>query len=402
MGYVAPSIGPAGLTLPSYTDILDDNLQQFLNIFGSNQYIGPDSAIYQFISIISLKNADVLQAAQYVYNNSSLLTAVGAGLDRLGKNIGVARLPYGYSTAVVTVTGTPGTVLNNNSAQDVNGFQWLLPLTVIPGGGSIMVTATCTTPGNITANAGTITIIATPVAGWSSVTNGSAAVPGNPIETDSQFRARGAISVAIPSATRLAGTIAALQALVGSSNVNVLENPTGSTDSFGNPAHSITCVVGAQATPAAIAQAIYANRGIGCLTNGNVSGSPISQTQTVTVTDPNTGYQIPISFISPAVAVPIYVTLNVHLLPGGTSATLAQIQADVVAYLNSLQIGQSVRFQELWGAALNARSNPDAPIFAIQSLFSGTSASPSGTADIALLFYQESEGITANVVVNSV
>lgn len=402
MAYAAPSIGPAGLTIPSYEDILDDNLQQFLNIFGATQYVGPDSAIYQLISVFSLKTADVNKALQYVYNQSSFATAVGAGLDRLGKNIGVARLPYGYSTAVVTVTGTSGTVLTNALAQDGNGNQWLLPTLTIPGGGSIMVTATCTTPGNITANAGTITIIATPVAGWSSVTNPAAAVPGNPIETDSQFRARGAISVAIPSATRLAGTIAALQALVGSSNVNVLENPTGSTDSLGNPAHSITCVVGAQATPAAIAQAIYANRGIGCLTNGNVSGSPIANTQTVTVTDPNTGYQIPISFISPAVALPIYVTLNVHLLPGGTSATLAQIQADVVAYLNSIQIGQSVRYQELWGAALNARSNPDAPTFAIQQLFSGTGGSPSGTADIPLLFYQQAEGIAANVIVNSV
>jgi uncharacterized phage protein gp47/JayE len=401
MAYAPPSIGPAGLSIPSYTDILNDNLDQFLAIFGSNQYVGQDSAIYQLLSILSLKQSDTCQGLQFAYNNASPLTAVGAGLDRVVKLNGIARMPYSYSTATLTITGTPGTILTNALAQDANGNQWLFTYT-IPGGGSGTVLATCTTAGNVTAGAGTISIIATPQLGWASVSNSADATPGNPIETDSQLRARQAISVAIPSSTRLAGTIAALAALVGLSNVNVLENPTGSTDAFGNPAHSITCVVGGSASVQQMAQTIYANRGIGPLTNGDVSGSPISQTQNIVVTDPNTGYQMTINFISPPVSVPIYVTLNVHLLPGGTSATLAQIQADVVSYLNSLQIGQDVRYGELWGAALNARSNPDVPTFAIQSLFSGTGASPSGTADITLDFYQRSSGVNANVVVNSV
>ena len=71
-------------------------------------------------------------------------------------------------------------------------------------------------------------------------------------------------------------------------------------------------------------------------------------------------------------------------------------------YLNSLEIGQSVIFSELYGAALNARSNPDMPTFSIQSLFSGLASSPSGTSDIAMLFYQVSQGIAVNIVVNSV
>lgn len=402
MGYVAPSIGPSGLTIPAYTDILNDNLAQFLSIFGANQYVGKDSAIYQLLSIISLKNADCLTALQYAYNQSSPTTAVGAGLDRLVKLNGIARLPFGFSTAVLTVTGTPGTVINNGLAQDVNGNQWLLPPTTIPGGGSINVTATCTTAGNITAGPATITIIATPIGGWTGVTNAAAAIPGNPIETDSQLRARQAISVALPSATRLAGTTAALRAIAGIGRVTVYENPTGSTDALGNPAHSVTAVVEPlSATQLQIATAIFNNRGIGVLTNGQVSGVTTGQTVTVNVTDPVTGVVTPISYLT-ITYVPIFVSISVHLLAGGTSATLAAIQNDIVAYLNSLAVGQSVVYSELYGAALNARSNPDLPTFSIRALTSGLSASPSGTTDIALNFNQVAQGVLADVIVTSV
>ena len=402
MAYAPPTIGSAGLTIPSYNDILEDNLEQFLAIYGANEYVGEDSQPYQFISILSLKMSDTCQQLQFVWNNRSPVSAIGAGLDSLVKLNGIARKPYTFSTATLTIVGTPGTVINNGLAQDVNGNQWALPATVtIPGGGSISVTGTCTTPGNVTAEPSTINIIASPVGGWSTVNNSAAAVPGNPVETDSQLRARQAISVAIPSITLLAGTVADLLATPGVTRLNVLENQTSAVDTYGNPPHSITCVVDGDATDLAIATAIYQNRGIGCDTNGDVDGSPTGNTVVVDVTDPDTGYVMPISFLTPTY-VPIYVTLNIHLLAGGTSATLAQIQADVVAYLNSLGIGETIVFSELYGAALNARSNPDAPTFSIRSVFSGTGASPSGTSDIAMLFYQVAQGLTPNVVVNSV
>lgn len=402
MPYAPPSITSAGLTIPSYKDILDDNLQQYLAIFGANQYVGTDSAIYQLLSILSLKMSDTCQGLQFAYNQSSPLTAIGAGLDRIVKLNGIARLPFTFSTATLTITGTPGTVIANGVAQDQNGNEWLLPQpsVTIPGGGTINVTGTCTTPGNVTAEPGTINIIATPAGGWTGVTNAGPAVPGTPIESDSQLRARQAISVAVPSITLLAGTVADLEATTNVTRVSVLENPTSAIDAFGNPPHSITAVVEG-GTDLAVATAIYNNRGIGCYTNGFVNGSPTGQTVTVVVTDPNTGYTMPINFLRPSY-VPIYVSMSIHLLAGGTSATLAQIQADVVAYLNSLQIGETVVFSELYGAALNARSNPDAPIFSIRAVTSGVAPSPVGTADIALNFYQVSEGILANVVITSV
>ena len=440
MSYAPPTVGPAGLFIPSYNDILEDNLAEYLKIYGANQYVGNDSAVYQLISIFSLKISDCCEALQYVYNQSSPLTAVGAGLDRLVKLNGIARLAYTYSTAALLISGTLGTVIPNGVAQDINGNQWLLPQPsiTIPSPWSNIVTyaanalvsylgnwyssiasgntgnlptnptywaianptGTCSTPGNITAEPGTIIIIASPVGGWASVTNPAPAIPGQPIETDSQLRARQAISVAVPSLTRLAATIADIKATPGVTRQNVLENPTGDVDIYGNPGHSITCVVEG-GTPLAVATAIYANRGIGCYTNGKVDAATVPETVTVIVNDPDTDYPMPINFLTPSY-IPIYVTMTIHLLTGGTSATVAQIAADIVAYLNSLEIGESVNYGELWGAALNARSNPDAPTFAIQSVFSGTVPSPAGTVDIPLLFYQVAQGILANITVTAV
>jgi uncharacterized phage protein gp47/JayE len=265
MSYAPPSVGPAGLTIASYPDIMDDNLQGFLNIYGQNQFVDPSSAIYQLLSIISLKQADCNTGLQLAYNQSSPLYAVGAGLDRLCKLVGIARRPATFSTASLTVGGTPGTTITAGVAEDVNGYYWNLPTTVyIPIGGSVNVSATCTTPGVVVAEAGQINIISqTDTAGWLTVTNVSPSTPGVAVESDSELRARFAESVAVPSATLLAGTRSDLLALADVERVNVLENPTSTTDSYGNGPHSLTCVVQGGTAPE-IAQVIYDNRGIGC------------------------------------------------------------------------------------------------------------------------------------------
>lgn len=371
MAYQPPSIGPAGLTIALYPDILGDNLQAVLNIFGQNQYVGPDSALYQLISILSLKQADQNLGLQLVYNQSSPQTAVGAGLDRNVKMNGLARESFSFSTAVLTLTGTPGTPITNGFAQDQNGNLWALPSTVTITGGSINVTAICTTPGNIAAEPGTINIRSTPTSGWAAVTNADAAIAGNPVEADSQLRARQSISVALPSLTPIGATVAAVLATPGVIRVapgiptpggpgSSIENPTGAADSWGNPAHSIS-IVAQGGTPLAVATAIYLKKTIGCFTNGTTS---------VVVTDPNTGFQETISYFQPN-SVQICVLLSVQPLTGFTSATQAAIQTGIVNYLNSLAIGEEVVWSELFAAALTARTNPDQPTFSIRTLTSG-------------------------------
>jgi hypothetical protein len=380
--YSPPSITAAGLTVSSYASILQDNLQAFLNIYGVNQYVAPDSSIYQLLSIISLKQSDTMQAAQLAYNQSSPQTAVGAGLDRQVKMNGLAREAFTYSTVSLYLTGTYNVTISNGFAQDQNGNLWSLPTTVtFPLSSVITVTAVCTTPGAVAAEPGTIIIINTPQAGWATVTNPTAAVVGAAVEPDSALRARQAVSVALPSLTPVASTIAGILAAPGVIRVapgyptpggpgSSIENPTGASDSWGNPPHSISMVVQCTNT-LTVAAAIYSKKTIGCLTHG---------TTTVPVVDANTGVTSDISFFLPT-SLPVF--LIVVLSGYGstpTSATLTAVQADLVAYLNALAIGETVSIGALYYEIMAVNTSLSAPNFGTQSVQVGVqTAATTGT-----------------------
>ena len=358
--YAAPTIDSSGIHVNTYLDILAYLKTSYQSIFGADVYLGNDSQDYQWISIVALAAADANAALQLAYNNFRPQTAIGAGQDSLYKLNGMTRKTPSYSTCDVVVTGTAGTVIAAGVVQDPSGSKWDLPALTIPGGGSITVTAICETIGDITALIGNLTQIVTPVSGWTSVTNLVAATAGQPVETDAQYRARQAISTSLPSETLLAGTVAAIAALAGVTRYSVLENSTNITDSDGLISHSIWAIVEG-ANVADIAQVIYDNKGPGCGTNGDVSES---------IVDPISGLTSTIKLSRP-IYVKTYVALNVHLLTGGTSATLTAIHDALVDYLNSLQIGETITISALIAAAMSVTANLSLPTFSVSALTAG-------------------------------
>jgi hypothetical protein len=406
MSYTGPFISSAGLTVPDYNDILNGlYVPGFLAIYGQNSYLGNDSAPFQLMSIIALAANDCNAGLVLAFNNMSPALAIDAGLSEIVAINGLSRKAATNSICSVTLSGTAGAVVNNGIvANSVTGDLWNLPASVTIGsGGTVTVTATAQAAGTINATANQLTTITTPTAGWTSVTNGSN-VPtlGQPVETDSQLRLRQAQSVALPSQTPLDATIAAIETVASVTRVNVLENVTGSTDSYGNPGHSITCVVEGGIT-LAVATAIYENRGLGVLTNGNVSGSPLTpQTQSVAVTSPNSGLVTTIGFIQPPVYVTIYVIVNAHLLPSGGTLSAAQIlaiQNAIIAYIDSLAIGALISFGDMVQAAANGAG---AGISIHSPLYFAETSSPLVNADIQLNFYQAAQCAVGNITVNSV
>lgn len=389
--YVAPYIDPvAGLVIPSYASILSDLITQYRAIYPSVVYLGTDTAKYQELSMFALKIYDTCLAIQLAYNARSPKTAVGSDLDAVVALNGIARKAATYSTAPLTITGVATTVITNGQVTDQAGNAWALPPTVtIPSGGTVTVTATCNNQGAIQAAANTITQISGgATGGWYTATNPSAASPGLPVETDSQLRARQALSVAKPSLTTLAGTVAAIAAVPGVTRYFVEENPTGATDGNGCPPHSISAVVeGGDDT--AIATAIYQNRGIGCYTNGTTS---------VDITDPNSGNITTIRFSRPTY-VPVWVTMVLHGLTGYTTDVITQVQTALVTYLNSLQIGETLTFSSLYSIAQSVMPSLLTPQFSITSCLSGTSNPPTGDVDIPIAYNAVVQGVTGNVVV---
>lgn len=126
------------------------------------------------------------------------------------------------------------------------------------------------------AEAGTLTVIATPVSGWTAVTNAAAARPGEDIESIPALRVRREQSVS-PGGSRTRGAIRAkLIGVEGVLDAEVFENVTGSVDANGIAPHAIRPVVwdgspGA-ADDDAVAQAIYDHKAEGIVSQGAEAG----------------------------------------------------------------------------------------------------------------------------------
>lgn len=163
----------------------------------------------------------------------------------------------------------------------------------------------------------------------------------------------------------------------------------GATDTNGWPGHSITCVV-ENGDQTAIATAIWKNKGPGCGTNG---------TTQVVLTD-SYGQVTPINFYRPTY-VDIDVVVNVHRLPGYTTASTTAIQNSIVNYLNSLVIGQNSLNSSLWGSALSVQSI-NQPTFSITSLTCAQHGGTQGIAPVPILFNQVARGNVAYITINFV
>ena len=270
MAYGAPYIDDAGLHLPTYNDIRDDLVEQFKQIYGQDIYLENDSQDYQMISAFALKTYDTMQLLQIVYNNRSPKTAVGTGLDAIVKLNGIARKDASYSTCVLTLTGTIGTIIANGVVEDEAGLSWNLPSNVRFNTGTIEVTAQCETIGAVEALPGSITKIKNPQKGWLTATNTVPAIVGKPVETDEELRYRQSISTAIPSQNMLNSTIAGIASVSGVKRYKVYDNDSNETDKNGIPGHSIAAVVEG-GLDADIAEQIYLRKGPGGGTYGTTS-----------------------------------------------------------------------------------------------------------------------------------
>ena len=387
MAYFAPYIDASGLHIPTYQDIMDYLEEQVRLIFGNDIYLGDDAQDYQLLSVFAAKLYDVMQLAELNYNNRSPATASGAALDTLVAINGLQRQPATASTATVTLTGTAGAVISGGAVQQVStGYLWSLPASVTIGDdGTAEALATCQQLGPTIAVPGDLSIIATPTAGWVSVTNAAAADLGRAVETDAELRARQAQSVANPSQTIIESLQGGIASLPGVSLVKVYQNDTNETDENGLPPHSIEAVVeGGEDYD--IAYQINLRKDDGVSTNG---------TESETVVD-TMGQSHTIKFSRPT-QTPIYVSLTVQPLVGYKGSD--SIKAAVAAYINALGIGEDVYAAAIMVAAMQTMTSISAPEFNITTLQLGTSASPSGTADIAIGYRAKATCTVDNIVI---
>lgn len=345
MAYFQPYIDSSGIVLPTFEDIKTHLIDKMKEIYGNDIYLENDSQDYQMISAIALMIYDANQLALYVYNSNNPITATGASLDRLVALNGITRKEASFSTALLTITGNAGTELNYCSARDVNGNLWQLETEiVISESGTINALASCLKPGSIQAAANTINIIATPTSGWTSVNNPSPAIPGSPVEADSELKARRQASVSLPSMAVFEGIAADIKQLHGVSKVMAYENDTGNTvDTI--PPHNIAIVVeGGEEHD--IANIIYMRKTPGTGTFGTTSVSVLGDLQIENI----------IRFSRPS-NVALSINVSIKKLPTWADDLTEVIKQNLVEYVQKMNIGE-----DLYVANLNTPiilANPD-------------------------------------------
>ena len=236
-------IDATGYHYEDYPTFLSWLQGEYQGIYGADAYLGADSMDGQFLAILAQAFYDTAALGAFIYAAFSPATAQGVGLSMNVQINGIQRQIPSNSTVVLTIVGQAATVITNGIAIDTLNQQWILPSTVtIPLGGSINVTATAQFAGDVTAAASTVTGIFTPTLGWQTVNNTADATVGTAVEDDAELRIRQQVSTANPSLTVIDGTQGAVENVSGVSACVVYENFTDTTNSNGQPPHSI-CVV---------------------------------------------------------------------------------------------------------------------------------------------------------------
>ena len=251
--------------------------------------------------------------------------ATGFMQDAIGRIYFLNRKP-GTPTAVQLLCvgdfNTPIPV--GAQAQDTSGNIYVCTQAgVIPIGGSITLSFANIINGPIACPANTVTKIYQAIPGWDTVNNPSQGVPGTDVETAAEFEFRRQNSVALNAHGSLPSVYAAVFDVPNVTDVyateNVTDNPifVGSTNYELLPHSLYVGVVGGAS--AAIAQAIWTKKDLGCNYNGNTS---------VVVTD-TSGYSFPFPSYPVKYNIPNAAPINFVVNIVNSSALPGTIAADV-------------------------------------------------------------------------
>lgn len=384
---LAPTIDDAGISAPSFEDILLSLQASFQQTYGASVYLEPDSQDGQWIAVLARVIHESNQAAILCFRSFSPTYAQGTNLSSLVKINGLLRLIASKSTAIGNVVGVAGTTILNGKVTDTSNNVWLLPSSVtIPVSGEIAVTIIAEEAGAITTAAGLINSIVNPQRGWQSFVSTTDAVPGAPVESDATLRQRQTASTTLPAQAIKDSILGAVSNVTGVSRVTIYENDTPVTDANGIPAHSFS-VVALGGDILEIATAIARRKPPGIQTFG---------TSTATVYDETYGLPTVINYF-PLDLVEVYYSLTIKALTGYKAATGQAIIDALVAFTANLEIGEDVYYSQVMAAA-SLQAISEGGTFYITALTLGIAPAPVGTANLPIAFDEAATSLAGNIV----
>lgn len=104
-----------------YPTFLEAERNDFLDVYGADTYIEPDSQDGQLIAASAKAKFDFAVLGLHIYNSYGIKSSQGAPLARLVKLNGIAKQAATFSTAQLTIIGSAGTTILNGVAADTLG-----------------------------------------------------------------------------------------------------------------------------------------------------------------------------------------------------------------------------------------------------------------------------------------
>lgn len=344
-------IDSTGARVKTLNEYLDDIRAKYLAI-DSAWNINTESPDGNAIEIWSELMANLDEAIIAAYQATDPQTAIDSQLDRIGEFSGITRQTATASTATVTFTGTDGTTIPQGT--EVRNAEtdtiWTTDTAVTIASTTVTASVTCQDLGPETAAIGDLSVIATPVAGLSSVTNTQAASLGREKETNAAFRARRARSVSAPGTNQVDSIVGRVADVEGVKHVRVYENVTATADANGLDPHSMAIFVdGGAVEDVAGAIARKKSPGVGF----NATNTYPNKVQVSTETEQLS--PLDVTFYRPELStIYVFVTVEGNI----SSATVDMIKEFIVEYSNGELFGDgSIGFDRVGfgiGQTLNA------------------------------------------------
>ncbi len=380
--------------------------------------VSSSSPIGQLNGTFAAQLDEMWALGQAVYAQWNPDMNTGAGQDAVAAVTGTTRLAEEFSYvdgslgldtgaqvpagSKVSVQGNPGAVFELIGAlegfpESLNEGSDVPSAGPAPSAGSYRGRFRCVEAGPTIANAGTLTVIVTPETGWNSFTADGDAVRGRLAESHSDLRERREDELFAAGSAPLDAIKSDLLQLLEDANVEgtvtVFENTTLTTDANGLPGKSIECLVFDGVVPGltdeAIAQQIFDSKAAGIQTYGTTG--PVVATD-----DDGNAHDI---YFSRPTNVPLYFDIDIQIdasrfpVTGDDDIKTALATFALDHQRVGLEVAASLYYSAVTGIA---------GVKKISAFRLGISASPSGTADIAMATRELATLDTGNITINHV
>lgn len=275
---MAFGLTPTGFNRKTVEDILAEIEASQKSIIDPELDVSAETPIGQLNGIFSSKLGELWELAEAVNANQYPDTSSDFGLDGVSSITGTFRAAAMEGTVTLDLSLNAGVLVPAGSIAEVAGDstnRWVTTADAenTTGGPLVVpVEAEAEVVGQVIANAGTIIVISTPIAGWTDVTNVLDAVPGTEIDTDAQLRLRREAELALAGSATVNAIRADLLAVEDVTSVTVFHNPTDVVDANGLPPHSVECIV-LGGTDDDVREGLFDTVAAGIRTIGSITGT---------------------------------------------------------------------------------------------------------------------------------